>query len=533
MAGREEQIVQERVRKLNELRKNKINPYAHKFDKKQGFSEIQDKYAKLKPDERTKDNVKTAGRVMTIRDMGNLAFATLQDASGKMQVVLQKGETPDKIMKFFSSYVDSGDFVGIDGTIFKTKRGELSILAKNVEMLTKSILPLPEKWHGIADEEERYRKRYLDMTVNPSVRKVFEIRAKIIDVLREFMKKNNFVEVETPLLQGCYGGACAKPFMTHCEAYNSSLYLSIAPELYLKKALVGGFERVYEITKKFRNEGADRMHNPEHMTIEWYQSYADYNDGMKLFEELMKDISKSLLGKTEIEYQGNKINLAKWERLPLLEAIKKYLKEDISKVKTDAEAKKIAKKHGIEKTEEVTKINLPDELMKLFREKIIQPTFLIDYPIEMCPLAKPSQKDPTKAEIFQPIVAGMELARAYSELNDPHLQEASFKEQEEERKRGNKEAMPTDMDFVTALSHGMPPACGVGIGIERLIMLFSNQTTIREVIMFPFMKPEMIKKDAKEVDMVEKEENRMETKVSLTSHPSLNKKENKKNGKSK
>jgi lysyl-tRNA synthetase class 2 len=510
--GREDQIVQERVKKLNELRKMGVNPYAHRFEKKDNSAAIKEKYAGLKEDERTKDSVRVAGRIMTIRDMGNLAFSTMQDGSGKVQIVLQKGETPEKTMEFFSKFVDSGDFIGVDGIVFKTRRGEISVLAKKIEILTKSILPLPEKWHGIVDEEERFRKRYLDMAVSPEVRKVFETRAKIIEVLRDFMKKHEFIEVETPLLQGCYGGACAKPFMTHCEAYNSALYLSIAPELYLKKALVGGFERVYEITKKFRNEGVDRMHNPEHMTIEWYQGYADYNDGMALFEELMKDVAIKMTGKTEIEYQGNKINFAKWKRLPLLDAIKEYLKEDVTKVKTDAEAKKIAQKHGIEKIEEVTRLNLPDELMKLFRDKIIQPTFLIDYPIEMCPLAKPSQKDPTKAEIFQPIVAGMELARAYSELNDPHLQEKSFLEQESERQRGNKEAMPTDTDFITALSHGMPPACGVGVGIERLVMLFTNQTTIRNVIMFPFMKPEMIKKDLKEVAMVEREEKKIETK---------------------
>ncbi len=510
--GREDQIVQERVKKLEELRKLGINPYAHRFDKKDNSAMLREKYAKLKEDERTKDSAKIAGRVMTIRDMGNLAFSTIQDGSGKIQIVLQKGETPEKIMEFFSKFIDAGDFIGVEGTIFKTRRGEISILAKKIELLTKSVLSLPEKWHGIVDEEERFRKRYLDMTVSPDTRKIFEARAKIIEILRDFMKKHEFIEVETPLLQGCYGGACAKPFMTHSEAYNSALYLSIAPELYLKKALVGGFERVYEITKKFRNEGADRMHNPEHMTIEWYQGYADYNDGMILFEELMKDIAIKLTGKTEIEYQGNKINFAKWKRLPLLDAIKEYLKEDVTKIKTDAEAKKIAQKHGIEKTEEITKTNLPDELMKLFRDKIIQPTFLVDYPIEMCPLAKPCQKDPTKAEIFQPIVAGMELARAYSELNDPHLQEKSFKEQEEERARGNKEAMPTDTDFITALSHGMPPACGCGIGIERLIMIFTNQTTIRNVIMFPFMKPEMIKKDEKEIEIVEKEEKKHENK---------------------
>jgi len=496
--AREEQIVKERLKKLKELTDAGIAPYAYRFDKKQSFFEIQEKYARLKPDERTKDLVKTAGRIMTIRELGSLIFATLQDSSGKLQIVLQKGKTPDKKFEFFKKYIDAGDFIGFEGSVFKTKSGEISILVKDLEILTKSILPLPEKWHGITDEEEKLRKRYLDLVINPKKREVFLIRAKILAILRDFMEKNSFVEIETPILQPVYGGASAKPFKTHCDAYDSDLFLSIAPELYLKRALVAGFERVYEITKKFRNEGVDKQHNPEHMTIEWYQGYADYNDGMKLFEELMKEIAKELFGKLEFEYQGNKINLEHWEKISLLDAIKKYLKEDVSKVKSDEEAKEIAKKHGINDVSGITKINLPDELMKLFRDKLIQPTFLIDYPIELCPLAKPSKKDPTKAEIFQPFVGGLELARAYSELNDPELQEKHFKEQEEERKKGNKEAMPADHDFVTALSHGMPPACGVGIGIERLVMLFTNSTSVREVIMFPFIKPESTKITKKE-----------------------------------
>ena len=480
--GREEQIISERKKKIEELIKSEINPYPSKFDKKFDV----DKCLKSK----IGSSVKTAGRIMTKRDLGKISFAKLQDASEVIQIVIQDDETPKKVFEFFKKYIDSGDFVGVEGKIIKTKTGEVSILVGKLEILSKAILPLPEKFHGLQDKEERYRKRYLDLTMNQDVRKIFLTRAKILEVMRNFMKENNFTEIETPLLQSIYGGASAKPFKTHCEVYNSDLYLSIAPELFLKKALVGGFERVYEITKKFRNEGVDRNHNPEHMTIEWYQAFADYEDGMKLFEELMKKIARELFGKNIFEFQGQKIDLSKWEKLTLFDAIKKYLKEDVSKIKTDAEAKKIAKKHGIENTNEITKINLPDELMKLFREKLIQPTFLIDYPIELAPLAKPSKKDPTKAEIFQPFVGGMELARAYSELNDSQLQEAHFKEQEEERKKGNKEAMQTDSDFVTALEHGMPPACGVGIGIERLIMLFANQTSIRDVIMFPFMKPE-------------------------------------------
>jgi lysyl-tRNA synthetase, class II len=486
--GREEQITNERKRKLKELEKQGINPYPNNFDKKHLVQEC----LKFKINAK----VKTAGRLISKRDLGKIAFANLQDYSGKIQIVLQEGKTPPKPKEFFKKYIDSGDFVGIEGKIFKTKTNQISILVDKIEILSKSILPLPEKWHGLQDKEERYRKRYLDLIMNPDVKEVFEIRAKILEAMREFMTKNNFIEIETPLLQSVYGGAAAKPFKTHCDAYNSDIYLSIAPELYLKKALVGGFDRVYEITKKFRNEGVDRQHNPEHMTIEWYQGYADYNDGMQMFENFVKTIAKKLTGKTTLEYQGNKIDLNKWKKITMRDAIKKYLKEDINEIKTDEQAKKIAKKHEIS-SEGITKINISDELMKLFREKLIQPTFLIDYPIELAPLAKQKKEDKTKAEIFQPFIGGMELARAYSELNEPNLQDEHFNEQENERKKGNQEAMPTDKDFITALEHGMPPACGVGIGIERLIMLFTNQSSIRDVILFPFMKPEKVKKEVK------------------------------------
>jgi lysyl-tRNA synthetase class 2 len=479
--GREEQITNERLRKIKELRDSGIEPYGYSFEKKQSVKEC--------AESKINSKVKTAGRLMTKRDLGRITFANLRDESGDVQIVLQDGETNSKLMEFFKRYVDSGDIVGVEGKIIKTKTGQISILIKSAELLSKSIKPLPEKFHGLKDEEEKYRKRYLDLLINPEVKKIFTIRNKLMNAMREFMEKNNFVEIETPLLQSIYGGAAATPFKTHCNAFNSDVYLSIAPELYLKKALVGGFDRVYEITKKFRNEGVDKFHNPEHMTIEWYQGYADYNDGMKMVEEFMKHIVKKIYGKYTFEYQGNKIDVSKWETLTLGEAIKKYLKEDINKIKTDADAKKIAKKQGIEEIG-ITKANIADELMKLFREKLIQPTFLIDYPIELVPLAKPKRGDKTKAEIFQPFMGGMELARAYSELNDPTLQAEHFNEQEKEREKGNKEAMPTDQDFVNALEQGMPPACGVGFGIERLVMLLTDSTSIRDVLTFPFMKPE-------------------------------------------
>ncbi len=479
--GREEQITGERVRKIQELRKEGFEPYGYFFEKKQNAKECAESKIGTK--------VKTAGRIMTKRDLGKIIFSNLRDESGDVQIVLQDGETSSEQMNFFKKYFDSGDIIGIDGKIIKTKTGQISILVKKSEMLSKSVKPLPEKFHGLKDEEEKYRKRYLDLLINPEVKRIFMVRGKMMNAIREFMEKNNFVEIETPLLQSIYGGASAAPFKTHCNAFNSDVYLSIAPELYLKKALVGGFDRVYEITKKFRNEGVDKFHNPEHMTIEWYQAYADYNEGMKMVQEFIKHLVKKIYGKYTFEYQGNKIDVSKWETMTLEEAIKKYLKEDITKIKTDANARQIAKKHGIDENG-ITKANIADELMKLFRHELIQPTFLTDYPAELAPLAKPKRGDSTKAEIFQPFIGGMEIARAYSELNDPALQQEHFKEQEEEREKGNKEAMPTDKDFVNALEHGMPPACGVGFGIERLTMLLTNSTSIRDVLTFPFMKPE-------------------------------------------
>jgi lysyl-tRNA synthetase, class II len=482
--GREKQIVDERLRKISDLRKKGIEPYGYQFEKNNNILEC----TELK----VGSKVKTAGRVMNKRDLGKISFAVLRDQFEGIQLVFQKDLTPDNFFEMSKKYLDSGDFAGVEGKIIITKTGQKSILVNSFEILSKAIKPLPEKWHGLQDEEERYRKRYLDLAINNDVKEIFIKRDKMMSAIREFMSKNGFVEIETPLLQSVYGGAAAKPFVTHCNAFNSDVYLSIAPELYLKKALVGGFDRVYEITKKFRNEGVDRSHNPEHMTIEWYQGYADYNDGMEMVKRFILYIVKSVCGKTTFDYQGTKIDVSKWQTYTLEEAIKKYLGEDISKIKTDGDAKKIAEKHKIE-IEGITKSTIADELMKLFREKLIQPTFLIDYPAELAPLAKPKRGDPTKAEIFQPFIGGLEIARAYSELNDPILQEKHFKEQEQEREKGNQEAMPTDSDFINALQYGMPPACGVGFGIERLLMLLTDKTSIRDVLSFPFMKPEQTK----------------------------------------
>jgi lysyl-tRNA synthetase class 2 len=494
--ARQEEIVKERIKKIHEMRKQKILPYNYRFEKKDSCAFLQEDFKHLKDEEFSRKNTSVSGRLISLRNMGKIVFGKIQDYSGVIQIVLQEGKTPKRAFDLLNRFVDMGDILGFQGEIFRTKRKELSIMVERIEILTKSVFPLPDEFYGLKDKEERYRKRYLDLILNEKSRKVFQIRAKILEIMRDFMKEKGFLEVETPLLQPIYGGAAAKPFKTHCDAFNSDVFLSIAPELYLKKAMIGGLGSVYEITKKFRNEGIDKSHNPEHMTIEWYQENADYNDGMNLFEELMKKICIAVHGKLEFEYQGKKINLSRWERISLEDAIKKYLGIDISKIKTDQEAKEIAEKNEIGR--EVTLLNLPDELMKTFRDRIINPTFLTDYPIGLAPLAKPCKKDPTKAEIFQPIVGGLEVGRAYSELSDPEIQNKHFEEQENERKIGNKEAMPTDKDFITALKYGLPPACGVGLGIERIIMLMTNSDSIRDVILFPFMKPEETKEKSKE-----------------------------------
>jgi lysyl-tRNA synthetase class 2 len=442
--AREDQIINERKRKITELRKAGINPYPYKFDKKNSATELQDKYKKIKADSKTKNKVKIAGRLMTKRDLGKLAFATLRDGTGDIQLLLRKGDTPEKIVKFFKKYIDAGDFIGVEGLIIKTKRGELSVLVKKIEILTKSILPLPEKWHGLQDKEDRYRKRYLDLIMNPEVKDVFEKRSKIIQNIRNFLVERGFLEVDTPILQPLAGGAIAKPFKAHYNAYDTDVYLRIAPELYLKKLLIGGFDKVFEVSRCFRNEGVDWSHNPEFINLEFYQAYADYNDMMKLTEEIICGVAK------EINYKTIKIK-------------KPFKRIEFSKL---------------------TKGKMTDEAFKEAIKDIKEPTFVINHPIEFSPLAK--KNDNKTVQRFQLIINGIEMANAFSELNDPIDQEERFKEQA--KKKGEKHEY--DADFVEALKYGMPPAGGVGIGIDRLIMLFTGKESLREVLLFPFMKPE-------------------------------------------
>ena len=485
--GREEQIIHERLRKLEELRKQGINPYPHQFEKKQDSSEC------LKSKLGTK--VKTAGRIMTKRDIGKIAFCELQDSAGKVQIVLQEKETPKKEFEFFKDYIDAGDFAGVEGEMFKTKTGQISILVKKIELLSKSILPLPEKFHGLQDKEERYRKRHLDLAMNHEVKGVFEKRAQIIDIIKKFLKEKGFIEVETPALQSVYGGASATPFKTHLNALDIDLFLSISPELYLKRLVVGGFEKVFTIGKNFRNEGIDKFHNPEFTMLEFYYAYANYEKLMDMTEEIINKLLGELELKSEIQYNDKKLNFKMpIKRIKFSKLILDKTGIDIEKASTFELLKKEIEKNKL-KDVEIKECRhygaLLDELYKrVVRPSIIQPVFLTNYPVEMIALAKRNEKNPKIINSFQLIIDGTEIVKAYDELNDPIDQENRLNEQSELLREGDREAMPMDEDFINTLKSGMPPTAGYGLGIDRLVMLLTNQPSIRDVILFPFMKPE-------------------------------------------
>ncbi|MBI4116156.1 lysine--tRNA ligase [Candidatus Pacearchaeota archaeon] len=482
--SREDEIIKERMRKLLELRKQKINPYPYSFEKKNNISEC----LKMKLGAK----VKTAGRLMTKRDLGKIAFCDLTDSSGKMQIVFQDKETPKKEFEFFKKYVDSGDFVGIEGKTFKTKTKQVSILVKKIEMLSKSVLPLPEKWHGLQDKEERYRKRYLDLIMNPEARDVFAKREKIIDAVRDFFKKKGFMEVDTPALQPLYGGAEAKPFKTHLNALDVDLYMSISPELYLKRIIVGGFEKVFTIARNFRNEGIDKWHNPEFTMLEAYQAYSDYNEMMKIFEELYESVCKKINGTTKVKINEQEIDFkAPWKRMKMSDAIKKFAGIDVEK-KSAEDLKKIIEKEKIKTKGNSWGYYVAAIFEHFCESKIAQPTFIIDHPFETTPLCKlhRNDKECRLIERFEPFCVGVELGNAYSELNDPIKQKELLEEQQKRLAKGDEEANPLDTDFIEAMEHGMPPTGGLGVGIDRMIILLTGQNSIRDVIFFPFMKPE-------------------------------------------
>lgn len=482
--GREEEIVKERKKKLEELRRKGINPYPARFGKKDSI----EKALKAKPGSK----IKTAGRVIGRRQIGKIIFSDLQDFSGKIQLVFQDKETPAKDFDFFQKYVDIGDIIGIEGKIIKTKTGQKSILIKKLELLTKSLLPLPSKWHGLQDKEERYRKRYLDLIMNPEVKKVFEVRRKIFDGIREFMKFKGFIEVETPILQPIYGGASARPFESTLHALKMKVYMRISNELYLKRLIVGGYEKIFEFSPDFRNEGIDRTHNPEFTQVETMWAYADYKDNMKFAEQMISSLVKKIHGKTKIKIDGKNIEFkTPWRRLRFFDSLKKETGIDFSKIKDVNEAKKIAEKLDID----IKGCDTIGEIMicafeEKVQPKLINPTLVHDYPLEAAGLAKLNEKNKDMVDSFEVIINGLEIALSYSEQNDPKALEDYWRFAKEKFEGGDLEAQPMDKDFLNALKVGMPPTSGLGMGIDRLAILLTGSPSIRDVILFPFMRPE-------------------------------------------
>ncbi|MBN1377478.1 lysine--tRNA ligase [Candidatus Woesearchaeota archaeon] len=485
---KENDLIRERVEKLNNLYLKNINPYPHKFNITKKISEIITKHKGLKKESTKKE--KTAGRIIGLRRMGKATFLDIKDATGKIQAYFNQdilGKEKYKMLK----YADNGDFIGIEGTIFKTQTKELTIKVKDFTILSKSLRPLPEKYHGLKDMELKYRQRYLDLLMNSDSRKVFETRTRIIDAVREFYKSRGYLEVETPVLENIYGGAAARPFKTFHHDLKKDIYMRISLELNLKRLIIGGFERIFEMGKVFRNESIDITHNPEYTLLESYEAYADYEDMMDMFEDLFIYVAKKILGKTKFKYQGKTINLSKpWKRMTMQKAIKRYAHLDVEKM-TEKDIKNELIKHNIELPvgEHVTKGILINELFKVVEEKLIQPVFIIDHPKETTPLCKDHRKKKGAIERFEPFMCGMEMANAYTELNDPIEQRRLFRGQEKRRKQGDEEANPVDNEFCKALDYGMPPLGGIGIGIDRMVMLLTDSKSIRDVIFFPTMKP--------------------------------------------
>ena len=485
--GRQEEIIKSRLSKLSDLRKQGINPYPSKFDKSVSALEIQEKYSKLKNEQGKTDKIQIAGRLLSLRDLGKIAFGVLQDGSGRIQVMFQDKQTPKKVFDFLKSYVDSGDFIGVRGSPFRTKRGELSILVSSLEILSKSLLPLPEKFHGLQDEEEILRKRYLDILINPEVKEMFVRKSKFWQCIREFLLSKGFMEVETPVLENTTGGAEAKPFITHHNSLNSDVYLRISPELWLKRLMVSGFEKVFEIGRIFRNEGMDAEHLQDYTQMEFYWAYADYNQGMKLVEELYKHIAKEVYGKTKFKIKEFDIDLnKKWEIYDYVGIIKKIT--GINVLKTDlASVEKKLSQLKVEYDRKGLNLNRAiDNLWKHCRRNIAGPGFLINVPVTLEPLAKRMEKNPELVERYQVILAGSELGKGFSELNDPIDQEERFNEQVKLREQGDEEAQMKDSDFIEALKYGMPPTTGFGIS-ERLFAFLEGKP-IRETVIFPLMK---------------------------------------------
>lgn len=435
-------------------------------------------------------DVVLAGRIMSKRIMGKASFAHILDTKGQIQLYVQVNELGQEDYEEFKTY-DIGDIIGVKGHVFRTRKGEISIKAEKITLLSKSLQPLPEKWHGLKDVDLRYRQRYLDLIVNPDVRRTFENRSKIIQGIRSFLDERGYLEVDTPVLHNTAGGASAKPFKTHHNTLDLDMYLRIATELHLKRLIVGGFDRVYEMGRIFRNEGMSIKHNPEFTTIELYQAYADYHDMMDLAEELISTLARNITGSETITYQGEEINLGRpWTKLTMVDAVKKYTGLDMDAINTNEDARAAAESIGVRVEKDAVWGEILNEMFEeKVEESLVQPTFIMDYPIEVSPLAKRKKDDKRLTYRFELFITRREIANAFSELNDPIDQKERFLEQVRLREAGNEETEMMDEDFVNALEIGMPPTGGMGIGIDRLIMLLTDSHSIRDVILFPTMKP--------------------------------------------
>ena len=480
-------LMQVRKDKLKELQEAGKDPFEiTKYDRTEFSKQIKDNY-----DEYENKDVSVAGRIMAKRIMGKASFCTIQDSTGSIQSYVSINDLGEESYKAFKTF-DIGDIIGLKGFVFKTRTEEISIHAKEVVLLAKSLRDLPEKFHGLKDMDLRYRQRYVDLIVNPEVKNTFEMRSKIIKEIRNFLDSQSYVEVETPTLSTIAGGATARPFETYHNALSLDMYLRIALELNLKRLIVGGFDRVYEMGRVFRNEGIDIRHNPEFTELELYAAYQDYNDMMDLVEKMFSSIAEKLLGTTKISYQGQDIDLTpSWKRITMIDSIKEVTGIDFNTITTDEEAIKLAKEKGIELPE--SKQNRGYIINEFFEEfvesTLIQPTFIYDYPIEVSPLTKKKPSDGRLTERFELFIGGREYGNAYSELNDPQDQYERFLAQVKQRESGDEEANMMDEDFINALEYGMPPTGGLGIGVDRLVMLLTDSASIRDVLLFPAMKP--------------------------------------------
>jgi lysyl-tRNA synthetase, class II len=484
-------LMRTRLEKLHNYQEKGLNPFGDKFERTHLSDELKKAYGELTKEELDEKAIPTtiAGRIMTKRGKGKAGFAHVQDLTGQIQIYVRKDTVGEEAYEVFNS-IDLGDIVGITGTVFKTKVGELSVKVTEFQLLTKSLRPLPEKFHGLKDVEQRYRQRYLDLIMSPESRETFVARSKIIQAMRRYLDSQGYLEVETPTMHSIPGGASARPFITHHNALDMPLYMRIAIELHLKRLIVGGLEKVYEIGRVFRNEGVSTRHNPEFTMIELYEAYADFNDIMELTENLVAHIAKEVLGTTKVQYGDVEVDLEpKWKRLHMVDAIKEYTGVDFWEKMSDEKARELAKEHGIEIQDNMKFGHIVNEFFEQrVEEHLIQPTFVYGHPLEISPLAKKNEEDDRFTDRFELFIVAREHANAFSELNDPIDQRERFEAQLKEREEGNDEAHMMDEDFVESLEYGMPPTGGLGIGVDRLVMLLTNSPSIRDVLLFPQMR---------------------------------------------